>query len=593
MAKKKQPTVKRTRPKSAVKKKKKTRSTSSSHDAKPSDTTAVELDVARDRRTASECAIVGLGASAGGLDAFKRFFTEMPPDSGMAFVLIQHLDPTHESLTGDLLAKYTTMNVEQVEDRMPVEANHVYVIPPNRYLAVRRGELHLTAPIERRGMRMPIDFFFQSLAEDQEERAIGIILSGTGTDGTMGMKTIKAHVGMMMVQEPSTAQYDGMPRSAMATGMADYILPIEEMPESLIKYVNHPYITQAGEATLAQRDPDHLNMILALLRARTSYDFHCYKQTTLTRRIQRRMGLSNVNQPADYVKFLRENPPEVTRLFKDLLIGVTSFFREPEAWQVLETKVLPDVVRRRSHQTLDASRTGPNSGEFGYAGENDSPVRVWLPGCATGEEAYSMAMLLSEQVEAAGGAGMRIFATDINDDGLDVARSGVYPDSIAADVSPERLRKFFSKAGSTYRVNKSLRESVTFAVQNLISDPHFSKLDLICCRNLLIYLEAPVHKKVLSLFHFALNDGGYLFLGNSETIGTQDDLFEIVSKKWRIYRRIGSSHPVGFPIVAGHERSRQAAVEGELRRPARLGQLAQNILLGEYAPPLGVDHGQV
>ena len=365
MAKKKQRTDKGTPAKSAVKKKKEApgnqsagkatpKTKSSSGAAKPSKTTAAELDVARDRRRASECAVVGLGASAGGLDAFKRFFTEMPPDCGMAFVLIQHLDPTHESLTGDLLAKYTTMNVEQVEDRMPVEANHVYVIPPNRYLAVRRGELHLTAPIERRGMRMPIDFFFQSLAEDQEERAIGIILSGTGTDGTMGMKTIKAHVGMMMVQEPSTAQYDGMPRSAMATGMADYILPIEEMPESLIKYVNHPYITQAGEATLAQRDPDHLNMILALLRARTSYDFHCYKKTTLTRRIQRRMGLSNVKQPADYVKFLRENPAEVTLLFKDLLIGVTSYFREPDAWRVLETEVLPDIVRRRSHQTLES-----------------------------------------------------------------------------------------------------------------------------------------------------------------------------------------------------------------------------------------------
>ncbi|MBC8873605.1 MAG: PAS domain S-box protein [Planctomycetes bacterium] len=513
-------------------------------------------------------AVVGIGASAGGLDAFKQFFAAMPADTGMAFVLIQHLDPNHESLTVELLGRHTDMPVVQIRDEMRVEPNHVYVIPPNAYLTISGKMLHLTEPIERRGVRVPIDFFLRSLADDHQERAIGIILTGTGTDGTLGVREIKAAGGMVMVQDPETAQYDGMLRSAIGTGMVDYVSTIEKMPETLIRYVRHWYVNGAAALPpLVEKEPDHLHTVVNVLRARIKYDFSCYKKGTLTRRVQRRMGLNHIQDMGEYVERLRQDREEVEALYKDLLISVTNFFRDPQAWQVLEKQVVAPLVRE--HQ-------------------DDFPIRVWVAGCATGEEPYSIAMLLSEQLQAAEKVcDIQMFASDIDQDALAVARAGIYPESIAADVPAERLRQFFIKGEHTYRISKEIRDAVVFAEQNLISDPPFSKLDLVSCRNLLIYLEPEVQTKILSLFHFALRESGYLFLGNAETVSQPHDLFDQVSRKWRIYRRIGPMRhdKLEFPISKA-DRGQPAPEISRLAKPGArsLTILAQQLMLQRFAP---------
>lgn len=514
--------------------------------------------------------IVGIGASAGGLDAFKSFLTAMPADSGLAFVLVQHLDPNHESLMVDLLARHTRMQVLQVEDHMKVQRDHVYMIPPNKSLTVKDGILHLSKPVERRGMRMPIDYFFRSLAEDQQEKAICIIFSGTGTDGTLGLKAVKEYGGMAMVQEPNTAGYDGMPRSAIATDMVDYILPVEQMPEDLIRYVSHSYLNDAGkEEPKVATEPDQLNRILAVLRTRANYDFRAYKKNTLIRRIKRRMGLNNIEDMGDYLHFMRDKPEELKLLAKDMLITVTSFFRDPEVMQTLKEKVLPKLVEK-------------------VETDNVEPLRIWIPACATGEEAYSIAIMLMEIFDERHVLPrIQVFATDVDSDALEYARTGIYPESIAADVSQERLNKFFNKDGPAYQVNKSLRESVVFAMQNIITDPPFSKLDLISCRNLLIYIEPSIQKKIIPLFHFALRPSGFLLLGSSETIGREFGLFEPVSKSMRIYRRIGASQRVNvdFPLVLPDEGMR--TLGASMRKPERHadpGELAREALLENYAP---------
>ena len=520
--------------------------------------------------TVTQPVIVGIGASAGGLDAFKNFLTAMPADSGLAFVLVQHLDPTHESLMVDLLARHTRMQVLQVEDQMKVQRDHVYMIPPNKSLTVKDGILHLSKPVERRGMRMPIDYFFRSLAEDQQEKAICIIFSGTGTDGTLGLKTVKEYGGMAMVQEPNTAGYDGMPRSAIATDMVDYILPVEQMPEDLIRYVNHSYLNEAGskEPEVAT-EPDQLNRILAVLRTRGNYDFRAYKKNTLIRRIKRRMGLNNIEDMGDYVKFMRDKPEELKLLAKDMLIAVTCFFRDPEAMQTLKEQVLPALVER-----IEA--------------DSAEPLRIWVPACATGEEAYSIAIMLMETFEERHTVPrIQIFATDVDSDALEYARTGIYPESIAADISPERLSKFFTNDGPAYQVNKFLRESVVFAVQNIITDAPFSKLDLISCRNLLIYIEPSIQKKIIPLFHFALRSSGFLFLGPSETIGREFGMFEPISKSMRIYHRIGANQRmnIDFPLVLSDEGMRAMATV--IRKPGHdtdPGELARQALLEHFAP---------
>ncbi len=417
---------------------------------------------------------------------------------------------------------------------------------------------------------MPIDFFFRSMAEELQERAICIVLSGTGADGTLGLRAVKGEGGTAFVQQPSAAQYDGMPQSAIATGVVDFVLPAEEMPKALLSYVKHSQTWSTGDQPPAPKaKPDDLQSILALLRARTNHDFRCYKKGTLTRRIQRRMGLRQTDGYGAYLKLLREDPTEVKALLRDLLIGVTSFFRDPEAWKDLEGLALVKILAKK--------------------GMNDH-LRVWVPGCSSGEEAYSLAMLI---MEAQGRLGtsctVQIFASDIDEEALEIARNGVYPESIAADVPPERLRRFFDYEDGRYRVSKPIRESVVFANQNLVRDPPFSKLDLISCRNLLIYLDAPVQQRIISLLHFSLNEGGYLLLGPSESVAQQDDLFETVSKKWRIFRRIGvpQRYPAEFPLVPGDESRRSHLARSLPRepRPGSITALAHEVLLQEYAPP--------
>ncbi|ADE15004.1 PAS sensor protein [Nitrosococcus halophilus Nc 4] len=513
--------------------------------------------------------IVGIGASAGGLDSLKQLFNTLPDDSGMAFVLIQHLDPTHESLIVELLSRCTRMKVVQVKDQMPVEVNRVYAIPPNKFIAIRDRFLYLSEPVLSHGIRMPIDFFLRSLAEDQEEKAISIILSGTGSDGALGIKAIKNHGGMVMVQDPKTAQYEGMPSSAIVTGLVDFIQPVEDMPGILLQYTQHAYIKTVSKTTEApSKIADTLHSILSVLRAKTKYDFRYYKKGTLLRRINRRLGLHHIEDMSRYLNFLRDNSTEATQLFKDLLIGVTGFFREEEAFKVLEEQVIAKLVQKKSV---------------------DAPIRVWVPACSTGEEPYSIAILLTEQIQAAKkNCPLQIFATDIDTEALEIARTGIYPENIAADISSERLRRFFIKENHTYQINKPIRESVLFAEQNLITDPPFSKLDLISCRNLLIYLEAEIQKKLIALFHFALNPGGYLFLGSTETISHQEGLFTPLSKKWRVYQRIGAiqHHLVEFPIAFTGSKTGDIYAPAPPRpsEAARLAELTQKALLEDYAP---------
>jgi two-component system CheB/CheR fusion protein len=512
-------------------------------------------------------AVVGMVASAGGLAAFKAFFQAMPADSGMAFVLIPHLDPKHESLMAPLLGRHTRMPVMEAEDGQPLKANHVYVIPPNRCLSLHEGVIHLNEPPSRGAGETAIDPFLRSLAEDQQERAICVILSGTGTHGSLGLKAVKAAGGMAMVQEPASAEYDRMPRSAIDTGLADYVLPPGQMPGELIKYVRHFVAGTAAilAPTALQND---LTPVIALLRARTQFDFRAYRKRMLLRRLQRRMGLSNLDQFGDYLALLRDKPEELTQLTRDLLISVTCFFRDPEMFRVLETEVLPKLVDAR---------------------DQDTPIRVWVPGCATGEEAYSLAMLLIERIAASGKAcPLQVFATDVDEGALETGRRGIYPEVLLSDLGRTRQERFFTRADANHwQVSKQLRESVLFAAQNILADAPFSKLDLVSCRNLLIYLEPEAQQKLLQLFHFALNEEGYLILGPSESVGRQIDLFQPVSKKWRIFRRISSARPAraGFPIQAGehvHEAHLRPGTVPVL--PGNLTELTRKVLLEDYAP---------
>jgi len=513
--------------------------------------------------------VAGIGASAGGLDAFKRFFAAMPADSGVAFVLIPHLDPTHESLMVELISRDTRMPVVEATDGMAVVANSVYVIPPNKYMTISGGVLRLTGPVERGGPHTSIDLFLRSLANDKREKAVCIILSGTGSHGSLGLKAVKSTDGMAMVQDPNTAEYPRMPQSAIATGLVDFVLPVERMPEALIKYVQHDYVQGTTAGAEGTEGSDDLNQILALLRAGTNFDFRCYRKRMLMRRIERRMGLGHFDQLADYRAFLREHPNEVKQLFRDLLISVTNFFRDPEAFQALETEVIAALVRGKAP---------------------DATIRVWSAGCATGEEPYSLGIALLEHLAAAQkSCRVHIFAADVDEGALEVARKGIYLESIATDVCAERLARFFTRVDETsYQVNKSLREIVIFARQNLITDAPFSKLDLIVCRNLLIYLEPEVQKKVLSLLHYSLNEGGFLFLGPSETIGRHIELFEPVSKKWRIFRRIGPSRPehVELPITALSDplvRARRLAPPSTTP-PVSFAGMTHRLLLEQFAP---------
>ena len=472
--------------------------------------------------------IVGIGASAGGLAAFEAFFSGMPKDqpTGMAFVLVQHLAPDHKSILAELVQRQTPMPVFEVEDGMVVQPNCVYIITPNHDMAFLNGTLQLLEPTAPRGQRLPIDFFFHSLALDQCERAIGIVLSGTASDGTQGVCAIKAGGGMVMVQNPESTEFNGMPHSAIASGLVDYILPPAEMPAQLIAYAKQAFAKPFKTSRLLPPESESaLQKIFVLLRSKTGHDFSQYKPSTIHRRIERRMAVHQAETMADYLTCLQQAPAEAEALFRDLLIGVTNFFRDPDAFQVLETTVIPQIF----------------AGKPSLSGT----IRVWAAGCSTGEEAYSIAILLQERMEALRQSHtLQIFATDIDSHAIATARAGIYPASIAADMSPERLARFFvpEPGGGAYRVHKGLRDMLIFSEQSLIKDPPFSRLDLISCRNLMIYFGAASQKKILPLFHYALNSRGILFLGGSEGIGDFGHLFTVLDRKAKLYQRNEDIH---------------------------------------------------
>lgn len=517
--------------------------------------------------------VVGIGASAGGLEAFEQFFTSMPPDSGMAFVLVQHLDPTHKSILTDLIQRYTRMTVVAVEDGMNIEPNWVYIIPPDRDMALFDGRLHLMAPNAPRGQRHPIDFFFRSLSQDEGDRAICIILSGTGSDGSLGLREIKGEGGMVMAQDPMSAKYDGMPRSAIATGLVDFILPPEEMPKHLIEFALRAYRTEPKPAAaIAPQESDDIEKILILLRSQTGHDFSYYKPTTIVRRIKRRMAVNQLERMDDYLRFVREKPREADTLFRELLIGVTNFFRDPDAFAALAEQAIRPIVNAKSRST---------------------PIRVWVPGCSTGEEAYSIAILFKEYLEdTQQDRKIQIFATDIDANSIESSRPGIYPESIAADVPPNILRRFFRRHGISYEVDRAIRDMLVFAVQSVIKDPPFSKIDLISCRNLLIYMKSDLQKQVLPLFHYALSEGGYLFLGSSESIGDHTELFEEVDRKWKLFKRKGGE-PHWYRGIEQHVQaflSSREVLSTRIHDTARadkrisLRDMTEKKLLKEYAP---------
>jgi two-component system CheB/CheR fusion protein len=492
----------------------------------------------------------------------------------MAFVVVQHLDPTHKGMLVELLQRGTAMPVQQAKDGSLVEPNHVYVIPPNKDMSLLRGKLHLLPQMSPRGLNLPIDFFFRSLADDQAERAIGVILSGMGSDGTLGLRAIKEKGGAAFVQSLNSAKFDGMPRSVIGAGLADVVAPVEELPGKITAYRQHAPFISGAEAPLEDKALSALDKIFVLLRSQTGNDFSLYKKSTLYRRIERRMGLHQVENIAHYVRFLRENPHEIDLLFKELLIGVTSFFRDPPAWEHLKKEVMPALLATRSGGGI---------------------LRAWVPACSTGEEAYSLAMVFREAMEPfkpVRNISLQIFATDLDRDAIEKARQGSFPANIAADVSPERLRRFFIKEETGYRVAKEIREMVVFAPQNVMSDPPFTKLDVLSCRNLLIYLSSELQKKLIPLFHYSINPGGVLFLGSAETIGSFSGLFAPLEAKARIYRRTEQtagevevdfpSLPLGPPNVRGsHE------AEGETLQKAaapNVQALADRVIAQRFAP---------
>lgn len=513
--------------------------------------------------------IVGIGASAGGLEALELFLGQVPVNSSMAYVIIQHLDPTHKGMMPELLQRITSMQVAQAKNRMKIKPGCVYVIPPNWDMSILHGALFLLEPVAPRGLRLPIDFFLRSLAQDQRELGIAVILSGMGSDGTLGVRAIKEKAGLVLVQDPESAKYGSMPKSVIDAGLADIIASAEDLPRKIIEYTRHAKLGIVESKPLSSLQTGALDKIFILLRGRTGHDFSLYKKSTIDRRIERRMSLHQLTRIADYVRYLRENPQEIDLLFKELLIGVTSFFRDASAWTYLQEQVLPQLL-------------------------NDNPngkqIRAWVAGCSTGEEAYTLAMVfldMLEQVKTKARFTLQIFATDLDADAIDKARQGYYPANIAADVSAKRLARFFIEEGKGFRVRKEIREMVVFAPQNIIMDPPFTKLEILICRNLMIYLGSELQKKLLPLFHYCLNSGGILFLGSAETIGSFSSLFSPLELRLRLYSR--SEGPVRaaemeFP-------SRLLSVQNKLHEESKimlsadsLQAAADQLLLQKFSP---------
>jgi two-component system, chemotaxis family, CheB/CheR fusion protein len=512
--------------------------------------------------------IVGIGASAGGLEALEQFLGNVPEKGGMAYVVIQHLDPTHKGMLPELLQRITKMKVFQVKDRMTIKPNSVYVIPPNTSMSILKGVLHLFEPIESRGMRLPIDFFFRSLADDRHEQSIGVILSGMGSDGSIGLRAIKEKNGIVMVQDPAAAKFDSMPRHAIDSVLVDIVAPASELPARLMDFLKRIPVA-ISDQDIEIKDKSSLEKIIILLRTNTGNDFSSYKKNTVYRRIERRMGVHKIDKISSYVHFLQENPKEVDILFKELLIGVTTFFRDPVVWEKLKNSVIPDII------------SNP---------QTSSILRAWIPGCSTGEEAYSLAIVFKEALEKSnphGGYSLQIFATDLDNEAIEMARKGIFPANIAVDVSPNRLNRFFTATDDGYRVNNEIREMVVFAQHNIIMHPPFTKIDILSCRNLLIYMDIELQKKLLGLFYYSINPEGIMLLGSAETLGTQRHLFTPLDPKLKIYKRsLSTLTPEIFDFPSSFARTKPAYTEKPVpaRSPLNIQTLADQLLLQRFSP---------
>ncbi|WNV03927.1 chemotaxis protein CheB [Candidatus Methylospira mobilis] len=510
--------------------------------------------------------VVGIGASAGGLEAFEQFFRNVPADTGMAFVLVSHLDPNHASLLTEILQRSTALPIVEANDRIAVAPNHVYVIPPNRDMTILQGKLRLNIPDESHAQRLPIDTFLRSLAADKGDNAIGIVLSGTGTDGTLGLKAILDGGGVTFVQDPISAKYDGMPSNAIHAGCARFVLPVDEIAKALGSGTRSTVIFQETPPTPAAISG--MNRILMQLRAASGHDFTLYKKSTINRRIEHRMSQHNIDDTDVYARYLKENPHEVHMLFKELLINVTGFFRDGEAFEILKQDILPELFSDKPA---------------------DYVFRAWVAGCASGEEAYSIAILLYEWLEETHQIfNIQIFATDLDEDAIAFARAGIYPFTVAQDVTLERLHRFFVKEDAGYRINKEVRKKVMFALHNVISDPPFTKIDLLSCRNLMIYLEPELQQRLIPAFHYALRPGGVLFLSPAESIGTHTGLFSPLNRKWKFYRAIRTSTfsraLMTDPLWISDNSSK--APEASIRKSGdgNFAELTRRALLQFYAP---------
>ncbi|MBA4741466.1 MAG: PAS domain-containing protein [Azoarcus sp.] len=513
--------------------------------------------------------VVGIGASAGGLEALEQFLAGVPANSGMAYVVVQHLDPTHKGMMPELLQRATKLSVVQARSDLRVRPDHVYVLPPDRDMSIEHGALQLFKPGAPRGQRLPIDFFLRSLAMDLRQHAVGVVLSGMGSDGTAGLRAIKENAGLTLAQDPAEAGFSSMPQSGIDANMVDIVAPAKALAKRIIDCLQRGTTSEASTEVDDGQLKSGLEQVLLLIRSHTGQDFSHYKKSTLYRRIERRMGIHQIRRIADYVRLLRENPQELDLLFREFLIGVTSFFRDPAAWDSLRDLAFAEIFERNPS---------------GHA------LRAWVPGCSTGEEAYSLAIVFKEALEAhkpKGRFSLQIFGTDLAQDAIDQARQGRYSGGIRAEVSAERLERFFVPVDDSYQVCKEVREMIIFAPQNMVQDPPFTKLDLLSCRNVLIYFGSDLQKRMLALFHYSLTPGGVLFLGNSETTGSETSLFAPIEPSARIYRRLDSApHALDVDFPSRPSTPQDAANAFPALPPvANLQTLADQLLLHQFASP--------
>jgi two-component system CheB/CheR fusion protein len=530
--------------------------------------TAHEEPEVAEIRDRAPCPVVGVGASAGGLEALQGLFANLPIEPDLAFVVVQHRATDRTSVMRSLIEKHTKLEVKDIVDGAKVEPDTIYLAPADKDVSIMHGILFLLEPPPHSGAHLPIDSFLRTLARDEAERAICIILSGTGSDGTLGLREVKAAGGMVMAQQEEQAKYDAMPRSAIETGMVDFILPVERMGEQLAQYIRHPFLDRRRTPEAEEKSEDQLQRIFMLIRNQTGQDFSHYKRNTIRRRIARRLAVHQIEDLDHYIKLLQESADEVDILAREMLITVTNFFRDREAWDSLAEQVIRPLVDEKTPE---------------------SPLRIWVAGCATGEEAYTIAILFHEQMARDEKHHLlQIFATDLDEESVNTGRRGVYPKSIAADVSPLRLKRFFTEEGSSYKIKNNVRETIVFAKHNLIKDAPFSKLDLVCCRNVLIYMDNSLQRKLIPMFHYTLNAGGILFLGESESIGTFADLFAPLDVKHKIFRRkpveTGYEPPLGGPDFRGQPEADREKPHLVKSKPD-VTEVAERVILRDYSLP--------